>query len=66
MGIAIYEIYVGVESHVILIEIMAGKRKAKKVNRKLKEKIPASGWLVVEYEHQENGKEEELSQVELA
>jgi hypothetical protein len=66
MGIAIYEIYVGVESQVILIEIMAGKRKAKNVNRKLKEKIPASGWLVVEYEHQENGKEEELSQVELA
>jgi hypothetical protein len=66
MGIAIHEIYVGAESQVILIEILAGKKKAERINRELKQKIPVGGWLVVEYEHQENGTEERRSQIESA
>ena len=63
MKIPIYAIYVGARSNVILIEIKAGKKKTEKINQKLKKEIPTSGWLVVEHEHQENGSEEQRSQV---
>jgi len=66
MHIPVYAIYVGAKSDVILIEIKANKRKAEKINRKLKQKIPVSGWLVVEYEHKEDGSEERRSQIESA
>ena len=66
MNIPIYAIYVGAKSDVILIEIKANKRKIKEINKKLKKEIPTSGWLVVEHEHQENGSEEQRSQVESA
>jgi hypothetical protein len=66
MNVPIYYIYVGAKSRVILIEIMADKEEAEKINRKLKEEIPTSGWLVVEYEHKEDGSEERRSQVESA
>ena len=66
MKIPIYAIYVGARSDVILIEIKANKRKVKEINQKLKKEIPTSGWLVVEHEHQENGSEEQRSQVESA
>jgi hypothetical protein len=51
---------------VILIEIKASKKKTEKINQKLKKEIPTSGWLVVEHEHQEDGSEEQRSQVESA
>ena len=63
MSIPIYAVYVGAQSNVILIEIMANKKKAEKINRELKKKIPLSGWLVVEREHREDGTEEQRSQV---
>jgi len=63
MKIPIYAIYVGARSDVILIEIKANKRKVKEINQKLKKEIPTSGWLVVEHEHQEDGSEEQRSQV---
>ena len=66
MKIPIYAIYVGAKSDVILIEIKANKRKVKEINQKLKKEIPTSGWLVVEHEHQEDGSEEQRSQVESA
>ena len=66
MKIPIYAIYVGARSNVILIEIKASKKKTEKINQKLKKEIPTSGWLVVEHEHQENGSEEQRSQVESA
>jgi len=66
MKIPIYAIYVGARSDVILIEIKADKKKTEKINQKLKKEIPTSGWLVVEHEHQENGSEEQRSQVESA
>ena len=66
MKIPIYAIYVGARSDVILIEIKANKRKVKEINQKLKKEIPTSGWLVVEHEHQEDGSEEQRSQVESA
>jgi len=66
MHIPVYAIYVGAKSDVILIEIKANKRKAEKINRELKQKIPVSGWLVVEYEHKEDGSEERRSQIESA
>jgi len=66
MKIPIYAIYVGARSNVILIEIEADKKKAEKINRELKQKIPVSGWLVVEYEHKEDGSEERRSQIESA
>ena len=66
MRIPIYAVYVGAQSRVILIEIMEGKKKAEKINRELKKKIPVSGWLVVEREHREDGTEEQRSQVESA
>jgi len=66
MGVPIYAVYVGAKSNVILIEIKADKKKAEKINQELKRKIPTSGWLVVEYEHQEDGTEERHSQVESA
>jgi len=64
MHIPIYAIYVGAKSNVILIEIKANKRKVKEINQKLKKEIPTSGWLVIKHEHQEDGSEEQLSQVE--
>ena len=64
MNIPIYAVYVGAKSNVILIEIKVDKKKAKKINQKLKKEIPTSGWLVVEHEHQEDGTEEQRSQVE--
>ena len=64
MKIPIYAVYVGAQSRVILIEIMEGKKKAEKINRELKKKIPVSGWLVVEREHREDGTEEQRSRVE--
>jgi len=66
MHIPVYAIYVGAKSDVILIEIKANKRKVKEINQKLKKEIPTSGWLVVEHEHQEDGSEEQRSQVESA
>ena len=66
MKIPIYAVYVGAKSNVILIEIKVDKKKALKINQELKRKIPTSGWLVVEYEHQEDGTEERHSQVESA
>jgi hypothetical protein len=66
MKIPIYAVYVGAQSRVILIEIMEGKKKAEKINRELKKKIPVSGWLVFEREHREDGTEEQRSQVESA
>ena len=66
MKIPIYAVYVGAKSNVILIEIKVDKKKALKINQELKRKIPTSGWLVVEYEHQEEGTEERHSQVESA
>jgi hypothetical protein len=66
MNIPIYAVYVGAKSNVILIEIKADKKKAEKINRELKQKIPVSGWLVVEYEHKEDGSEERRSQIESA
>jgi hypothetical protein len=66
MRIPIYAVYVGAQSRVILIEIMECKKKAEKINRELKKKIPVSGWLVVEREHREDGTEEQRSQVESA
>jgi hypothetical protein len=66
MSIPIYAVYVGAKSNVILIEIKADKEKAKEINRKLKEEITTSGWLIVEYEHQEDGTEERRSQVKSA
>jgi len=66
MSIPIYAIYVGAKSNVILIEIKANKKKAEKINRKLKAEIPTSGWLVVEHEHREDGSEERRSQIESA
>jgi len=66
MNVPIYAVYVGAKSNVILIEIMKDKKKAEKINRELKQKIPVDGWLVVEYEHEEDGSEERRSQVELA
>jgi len=64
MGIPIYAVYVSKESKAILIEIMADKEMAEKLNRKLKKEIPVSGWLVVEREHRDDGTEEERSKVE--
>ena len=66
MSIPIYAVYVGAKSNVILIEIKADKKKAEKINRKLKAEIPTSGWLVVEHEHREDGSEERRSQIESA
>jgi hypothetical protein len=66
MSIPIYAVYVGAKSNVILIEIMKDKKKAERINRELKQKIPVGGWLVVEYEYEEDGSEERRSQVELA
>ena len=66
MSVSIYAVYVGAKSNVILIEIMSDKKKAEKINRELKQKIPTSGWLVVEYEHKEDGTEERRSQIESA
>ena len=66
MHIPVYAIYVGAKSDAILIEIKANKRKVKEINQKLKKEIPTSGWLVVEHEHQEDGSEEQRSQVESA
>jgi len=66
MNIPIYAVYVSAKSDVILIEIMKDKKKAERINRELKQKIPVGGWLVVEYEHEEDGSEERRSQVELA
>jgi len=65
MNVPIYYIYVGAKSRVILVEIVADKKEAEKINRKLKKEIAVSGWLVVEYEHQEDGTEELRSQVDL-
>jgi hypothetical protein len=66
MKIPIYAVYVGAKSNVILIEIKADKKRAEKINRELKQKIPVSGWLVVEYEHKEDSSEERRSQIESA
>jgi len=66
MNIPIYAVYVGAKSNVILIEIKTDKKKAEKINREFKQKIPVSGWLVVEYEHREDGTEERRSQIESA
>ena len=66
MHIPVYAIYVGAQSDAILIEIKANKKKVKEINKKLKKEIPTSGWLVVEHEHQEDGSEEQRSQVESA
>jgi len=66
MKIPIYAIYVGARSNVVLIEIKADKNKAEKINRRLKAEIPTSGWLVIEYEHKEDGSEERCSQIESA
>ena len=66
MNIPIYAVYVGAKSNVILIEIKADKKKAEKINRRLKAEIPTSGWLIVEHEHQEDGTEEQRSQVKSA
>jgi len=64
MDIPVHSVYFGAKSRVVLIEIMADKEKAEELNRKLKEDIPVSGWLIVEYEHEEDGTEEQRSQVE--
>ena len=66
MKIPIYAVYVGAKSNVILIEIKVDKKKAEKINRRLKAEIPTSGWLIVEHEHQEDGTEEQRSQVKSA
>jgi len=66
MSIPVHAVYFGAKSNVILIEIKVDKKKALKINQELKRKIPTSGWLVVEYEHQEDGTEERHSQVESA
>ena len=63
MKVPVYAVYVGTESKAILIEIIADKEEAEKVNRKFKQKIPVSGWLIVEREHREDGTEERRSQV---
>jgi len=64
MSIPVHAVYFGTKSRVILIEIMADKEKAEEINRKLKEDIPVSGWLVVEQRYEEDGTEEQRSQVE--
>jgi hypothetical protein len=64
MSIPVHAVYFGTKSRVVLIEIMADKEKAEELNRKIKEEIPVSGWLVVEHGYQEDGTEEQRSQVD--
>jgi len=64
MNIPVRAVYFGEKSRVVLIEIMADKEKAEELNRNIKEKIPVSGWLIVEHGYQEDGTEEQRSQVE--
>jgi hypothetical protein len=64
MSIPVHTVYFGAKSRVVLIEIMADKETAEELNRKIKEEIPVSGWLIVEHGYQEDGTEEQRSQVE--
>ena len=64
MSIPVHAVYFGTKSRVVLIEIMADKEKAEELNRKIKEEIPVSGWLIVEHGYQEDGTEEQRSQVD--
>ena len=66
MNIPVRAVYFGEKSRVVLIEIMADKEKAEELNRNIKEEIPVSGWLIVEHEYQEDGTEEQRSQVKSA